>query len=379
MRAISSLIRFFAWVIMIFVVLLMPLALFGRAVGQLLFTEEGLSRALSQNLLDEDVFASVAEEIVSESIITGTGESPEDAYFSQVLTNLDHESWVQVTSLVAPADLMRTTSRDFFSGFYNWLEGETVAPDFSVDLEPWKANIEASKIEVVEVFLDTIPNCSPSDVVAFNSAEDLPFCKPPEPHYSNLLDEISTEISTTLVDLPEEFSLFGDDFAGQQETLQGVARAKQILLLVRSTLRLGWVVVFILFLLAIPMGARSLPGFFKWSGIPLLLAGIGALLLSVIVSMFGGGVLAGLSAPAFSEMPSAVVTPLNAVMTGVVTGIARPILWQSFFLVVLGAGFTTVGYILSRRNYQSEMELPQHSSVMKAEDDDSPSPSGMFG
>ena len=120
--------------------------------------------------------------------------SREDTIIIGMLANLNHDEWVEVIQTIAPVDLMRQTAQEIFGGFYDWLDGPDTYPQIEIDLRDWKYNVQKSTIPVTEIVLAALPNCSASEIQNFD-VEDIPFCKPIEPYYSQLIHAASSEIS----------------------------------------------------------------------------------------------------------------------------------------------------------------------------------------
>ncbi len=61
MKAFSSFFRTIALMLMVFFVIVFPISLLGRSIGQIIFSPNGIVQEAAENLLDADIFASVAE------------------------------------------------------------------------------------------------------------------------------------------------------------------------------------------------------------------------------------------------------------------------------------------------------------------------------
>ena len=61
MKAFSSFFRTIALMLMVFFVIVFPISLLGRSIGQIIFSPNGIVQEVAENLLDADIFASVAE------------------------------------------------------------------------------------------------------------------------------------------------------------------------------------------------------------------------------------------------------------------------------------------------------------------------------
>ena len=61
MKAFSSFFRTIALMLMVFFVIVFPISLLGRSIGKIIFSPNGIVQEVAENLLDADIFASVAE------------------------------------------------------------------------------------------------------------------------------------------------------------------------------------------------------------------------------------------------------------------------------------------------------------------------------
>lgn len=394
MKVISAFFQFLAILLMIFFIIAFPVSLLGRGIGQILFSPGGIVQELAENLLDADVFASVAEELVSQRIQQSDAASPENEYVAAVMSNLNHDDWVEVIQIIAPKELMKQTAQEFIGGFYDWLNGPDPYPQIDIDLRDWKYNVQTSSIPIIETVLSALPNCSASEIANFNATEDIPFCKPIEPYYSQIVDTASTNLSNGLSELPDVYS-FGDLGAqGGGVASESMIQAKQSLRNARNILRFSWLFAFVVFLVAIPMGARSLPGIFIWAGWPLVVSAAFTLVLSLLIILLGGGVVAVLTQGLIGGLPAALLSPLKAAISGVVSVTGAAMLPQAILQFLVGGAALTVGFVWrryrkSRQPTSSEIEeqVPSNQSIaatpeetpnVTAEDDDS-KPTGMFG
>jgi len=390
MKAISKFFRIIAVILMIFFVIAFPISLLGRSVGQFLFSPGGFAQGLAENLLDIDIFASIAEEFFSDLELQIDNSSPDDAFIIGMMANLNHDEWVEVIQTVAPRDLTKQTTQAFFGGFYHWLNGPDPYPQIEIDLRDWKYNIQTSTIPMMEIVLEALPNCSASEIENFN-LEDIPFCKPIEPYYSQFIDIASSDISVRLSELPDDYSLGAQDGGAASESL---LQAKRVLSSARNILRFSWLFAFAVFLIAIPLGARSLPSVFIWAGWLLVVSAAFTLLLSVLIILLGGGAIASLTQGLIDDLPTALYFPMKAAISGVISVTGGVLLIQAVLQFFLGGAALVVGFVWSRsrKSGQSiiseivEPDSPNESVPLiqeemqkeSAQDEDS-KPAGMFG
>ncbi|MCH7480066.1 MAG: hypothetical protein IIC79_01615 [Chloroflexi bacterium] len=388
MKAFSSFFRTIALMLMVFFVIVFPISLLGRSIGQIIFSPNGIVQEVAENLLDADIFASVAEEFFSDLELQIDNSSREDTIIIGMLANLNHDEWVEVIQTIAPVDLMRQTAQEIFGGFYDWLDGPDPYPQIEIDLRDWKYNVQKSTIPVTEIVLAALPNCSASEIQNFD-VEDIPFCKPIEPYYSQLIHAASSEISESLSELPDVYSFGNQDAKGGGAAGESLLLAKQTIRGARTILRFSWLIVFAAFLVAIPLGARSLPSVFMWAGWPLVISATLTLMLSLLIFLLGGDAISVLIKGFTDGLLPSLYSPLKTAISGVLSATRVTLLIQSFLQFFLGGAALLVGFVWSRsrKSQQSniskivEPEPPNELALSTQEEmqDDDSKPTGMFG
>jgi hypothetical protein len=413
MKLISGILKFFAILLMAFVVIALPLALLLRNVSRVMFSPETIVQLLEENVLDADVLASVAQQSVEEADPLG-GRNEENPYAELLqvgFRDLSHDDWVRIFMLISPPELLSQTLKQILKGYYDWIDGTKSVPQIQLDVRPWKRNIINNAVPVVEIVLSKLPHCSPDEIEIYNMSRDtgdysdIPNCRPPEPHYSVILDGAATYVPPEVSKFPDELDV-GKPTLENNRNLDEVRRSLKRMQIGMST---GWIIVLIVFLIAIPMGIRSISDLFKWAGWPLVLAGAWALVISLVLLFFSEGILSGMGGLIFQDAPRIILAPVEAVVSAILIFLSRPLLFQAAVMIVLGGGALVVGVLLSGRErrervtpkpattvvsqpYQASSETVQKPQPQQAtskteptpeeeqedEDDDS-RPTGMFG
>ena len=388
MKAFSSFFRTIALMLMVFFVIVFPISLLGRSIGQIIFSPNGIVQEVAENLLDAVIFASVAEELFSDLELQIDNSSREDTIIIGMLANLNHDEWVEVIQTIAPVELMRQTAQEIFGGFYDWLDGPDPYPQIEIDLRDWKYNVQKSTIPVTEIVLAALPNCSASEIQNFD-VEDIPFCKPIEPYYSQLIHAASSEISESLSELPDVYSFGNQDAKGGGAAGESLLLAKQTIRGARTILRFSWLIVFAAFLVAIPLGARSYPSVFMWAGWPLVISATFTLMLSLLIFLLGGDAISVFIKGFTDGVLPSLNSPLKTAISGVLSATRVTLFIQSFLQLFLGGAALLVGFVWSRsrKSQQSNIskivgpEPPKELALSTQEEmqDDDSNPTGMFG
>lgn len=404
MKLISSFFRFLAFVLVLIFILLLPLSLLARNVGLMLFDREVMVELLGEHLLDSEVAAAAVQEGV-QTMFESTGEveegSEEGAVVNQMvregLTALDEEDWVRLIELIAPKELLTRSLAQAMGGLYEWLDNDEVAPRLMMDLKPWKRNIDRNAVVVMEMVLNALPQCTPAEIQEILlgggavEADAFPMCRPPEPIYSELLSRGAALVPKQLAKSPNVISLGRQLDVAEEELLE----IKNGVRNVRTGLLFGWALVAGLLLLAIPMGARSIVGFFRWVGWPVLIGGILSALVAVLLLISSGVVVENLDR-FFTDIPSAMLIPVEALLSGALETIGGRMLAQAGVLTVLSVmallAALVIAKIQARKAETAEAEtmtaqvLVDEAPGMESkpaeaadEAEDKEHPQGMFG
>lgn len=394
MKFISNVIKFFGGFVMGFVIIALPFVLLFRSIGNIMFSQEEMVQLVNTNVLNPEVLASLTE-----PVIQGYQNDP-DASFTEKLAllgfqNFENNDWVTFYNLIAPSAVTTQTANDLLSGFYNWIDDDTQDfPQISVDLTAWKGTLATNTVPVSVMILDKMPACSAEQLLDYGlsgeiSTENFPLCQPPEPLYSDLLNNLSILVPSVLENFDDVYEFDQQTNLLGQESRTELSQFKSNLRLVRRIANSGWIMLGLIYLVGIVMGARTLPELFRWAGNPLFLTGL-LTMGGAIGLLYVGGELSEILRSTVLTMSDGAFSVFDAVVTSTITSVARPLLPQSVVLIVLGVG----GLIMSvvAKNYSEKKsgasmtssEEPAHEPVIiefpkDDGDDDGEKPSGMFG
>ena len=357
MKFMSRFFRSLAIIFLFVVVISLPISLFMRNASSLLFSPDLLLNFLDENIPDSEDLANIAEFMVENGGLQQSDQEidPWKQLIIGALEEIPHDSWVELFDLIAPQEFVYTAVEQFLTGFYDWLNSTNTneQPGFIVDLKPWKSNMITNVIPAMELVLNSLPQCSPDEVlelslmVVLGDVSSMPQCRPPEPIYSAVL-EIGASIVPSLVEeLPDEMSIGLDLVIDVGGDLQNV---KQMLTKMRLIMRAGWIAVLLLYAVAIPMGARNFGGIFRWAGWPMLLAGIHGLIIYGLTFFFNERIASSFSGYVLSGAPDVVVNLITAINAVLLFEIAKPLLNQAAIMLIVGAGFLVIAISFFNQN-----------------------------
>lgn len=347
------------------VVVLLPLSLFLRDLGQLVFDSETSKQLIKENFLDQDFMSNLAQQTV-QSMLQNLEQSddPENVILQRGMAELGDEDWNQLTQLIAPAELLSETADKFVDAYASWLRSENPLPDLELDLSGWKANLRENDRKVVVIVLAALPECTLQEIA--EQALDgltggdglggvLPLCRPPEPVYSQVLNNADRMVAGITEHAPDQINV--SDLPIQNT--DNIVAFKDNLNRARLVLNWSWLMVAGLGGLAVAMAARSWPSALRWSGRPLLFASLLTTLFGALILLVAGGLSADIIVRVFEKGPSFLPVLISGAGAGALVLVGRPLLFQGLALLVLSIVAIKMANTMDRRAPQLQ-EMPEN-------------------
>lgn len=389
MKIISSFLKFFGILIVLFVVFSLPLALLARNIGELVFSSENMLEILNATVLDSELMADIATEAFSDSdlMINNPDENSITLIIFSSLTNLEHEEWVALINMIAPPELISETIGEIIVGYYQWLDNDSLSPSILVNVGQWKNNVRSNAAPVFELVLNTLPLCTAQQLVEFSNsgdlstAESLPLCLPPEPFYSSLINVSASAVPARLDEFPDVIDLG----TGLDSNIPFLSAVKQNIRLLRSLFKYSWLAIVFLYFLAIPLGTRSIKSFFYWSGFPLLLAGVFLMIAAILTSLSAQIINFGSEGAQIEGIGAILVGVFNALAGLIVSEIAKPLYFQAGLLLGIGVVGVVIGMIMPNKAANDQIQNAHQSGMVPKPEpfltnyEDSEKPTGKFG
>lgn len=205
-----------------------------------------------------------------------------------------------------------------------------------VGLGSLNEQLAANSAGMVDQYFGTLPDCTFLDALGMaggllgGGGGELPKCNPPE----RVREAIAVPLRAALEEqlgqmIPASVSLTS---AGG-----GVGDLFSALGGLRVAAELTPLIALFLFGLLVLVAVRSWRDLLRWSGLPLLIAGILALLVGLLIGPAGGGFLNGVVLARLSASASLALTQLlGQVTAAVANGLARPIIMDALLVSLLG-------------------------------------------
>src|SRR3989304_2346915 len=169
---INAILRFFAFLILIFFVSALPLRLVRGDVGALIFDPETTKTLVRDNLLNSELIASLARQ-TTEQMLGGEVESQVTAetaaqgqLIQRALAELSGEDWQRITELAVPENLIEQSLNEVVDAYTSWLNSDQPFPDAQLNLQSWKENTAAHAADVMKVILDALPECTAEEAAS---------------------------------------------------------------------------------------------------------------------------------------------------------------------------------------------------------------------
>ena len=237
----------------------------------------------------------------------------------------------------------------------------------------WKSNLKTNLLPAIEMVMYTLPECSAEQQQVFlqggQLAADAPSCRPSEPTYSLFIEQAETAVPALIDDMQDEYSF--DKQLSENEQIDWIG-LKQRLIELATVTQFSWVVALVMFVIAIPLAARTFSGVFHAAGWPVLLAGILTLLLSLLLIVFaqGGMVQINPMTGLVKSSPEVVARPAARFIADGLRFIARPLLMEGAALIFLGGVAIIIGIVVASRSKQ-KVESPGGGAIDTATGDQS--------
>lgn len=287
-----------------------------------------------QHLLDES--AAIADSKENEAL-NDQGDSK----------NIDSKALLQAITPAIPPEFLQTQTEQVIDGFYAWLQGDTVQPEFSFSLKEQADEIGLALIPEIKRQISAMPTCAtPAEVMAQQGKDPLDAdCLPPGFPINEEAQRYATEF-VNKADGPIQSEFTGDDLDLSSEALLNAPTAFETLELMPTFF---WAFLFAFGAIAILTARRWQRGF-KEVGLMLIVSGGFLFIVSFVASRLAnapGKFLAGKSEgdAMQSEALRNIIEPLAKVVTA---DIASSLMMFSGIVLLLGVISFATGWQLGK-------------------------------
>jgi hypothetical protein len=264
------------------------------------------------------------------------------------------------------ATLLQQNTEKFLDGTYNWLDGKTPQPVFSLDFSGAKKQLAEGIGNYVKTRLAGLPVCpAGTDLSSYDLFNDN--CRPlgvdPTAQGKNVTDQLLNDqsflpnpvVTPKTLTIKEDLSSVGSDSASPTVNLFQQSQIKQLPKYYRWS-RLAPFVFGILVLICVMLVLWSSPSMsqgFSRVGFSLIWTG-GLLIFSVFMFSFASGRLKG----SFGTGQSAELKVLtSSLIDAIFSDVNNVLLWFGISFAAVGSGALFLGYTLRKRAGVGEYNL----------------------
>ena len=198
----------------------------------------------------------------------------------EFMKNLTRDDWERLIRTLLPQDLMQSMTEEALEQVFAYSNGETDSASMSLVLLKERLASQTGR-DVIELLVTAQPPCTEEELVQMNARVsggegEMVLCNPPKDRYSTLVSDMQNELAGLVAEMPDEAVLIKpatDKVAGtdagpfDQDPLT-------VLRYIRLGFRFSPLLPLGILLLVTVFGVRSLKGWLRWWGIPMLIAGL---------------------------------------------------------------------------------------------------------
>lgn len=380
----DRILKFFAIVMAIGLIISLPLALAGRSFGRVIFKPSVLTGIVRENVIGSGALQDFLQEGTLGREIFGVlaeGDGDIGRYFAYLSAGERQE----ILLALLPPDWIENQFSGVIRSFFSWLDSDMPSPEIELDARPLKAKLLGGGITAfVDIVVDSWPSCTPEQGEALEQAffegGMLPreLCEPPEPMRSRVVDLASIGFEEQVRKLPESIPL------GADAPVDEFVMLKDQLLFLRAISLWGWMLPLSLLGVIMALAIRKWRDFGRWWGVPLILGGLGTLFFAMIL---GAGRDRWITTWSSGMIPSGFLHEILATTLNALYGAGLRPLWLQGFLVLI---FGSMLWFVSRRGKErvapvAVEELEIQTKILdrspEEDEDDEPGepPEGIFG
>jgi len=318
----------------------LPAALILVNSENLLFKSATYEQALQTTGLYARLPALLSRQI-SSGLVNASGQ-PGGPDYLKLLSAKDLEDLINVA---IPPEQMQALAGQILDQGFDYLDGKT--DSVSISLVAFKADFGANSAQAIRRILAGQPDCSPQALIGIaiqiasgQQSLGAALCNPPAQVLSALMPMLSQGLQTEIATLPDSLPLFTT--ADQPGLRPAVQRA-------RLVMRLSLLVPLALLLLVTVLVVRSLRGWLRWWGLPLLSAGAIGLLAGLLVAPITGLILAA-ALPWMPAWLAGLVAALPDVPLAVTRQVAEALISQSLAILIVGLALSLAALVTRSRN-----------------------------
>ncbi len=360
----NAIFKFFAFILAGILILALPISLLANNLGNVIFNEEEFKGISNQMIVNSEVVPAALEFVTNQqageiSSKLGETERPEGRGLNlyNLIFAMKDDDWIKFKEALLSDDVITDWVEGTVHSLFAWLDSEDAVPLIVWNMEPLIQKMAGPPgDEAVEAFYNSLQDCSDlqMDEMRTQAGEPLPRAKMVEelcklstfPHTEQI--QVYNDVMQMVVDAtPKEFNATQALLNGRDQ-IRGAYTLKWQLRSWRYRMDTSLLYPLSLLFLILIFGVRSMEALGQWWGIPLIGGSLIALLSSLLSGTLWRGFLTG-NLPENIPKTSLLYYQIIESTSRVISPVFNPRIWQSFVLLLIGAGLFTMSFILRVR------------------------------
>ena len=282
--------------------------------------------------------------ILANAVTTVVTQNPNLPTFVKTLTAANWES--TIASVLPPQELKVITDEalDSIFDYINRRNNSVV-----ISVIPLKSHLVGpSGVEVVKQILRAQPACTPEQLQAialgFLTGGDILLCSPPEDVVALLTPVIESQIQFLSVAIPDQITLVPEALSDTPSDPRPKLNNLRLILLFSPLLPVAFLIAITIF------AVRDFKGWLNWWGWPLMLTGMGSLLVAWLGSPIVALIVRGfIQIQGARFIPPILLATLEETASSVTSEILYPVVIGGLILAILGFTMAVMALFVARR------------------------------
>ncbi len=258
-----------------------------------------------------------------------------------MMQGMSAQAWDEFFRTLLPQDVLKAMGDDALNSVFAYWNMQTDSAEIS--LLPLKAGMVSNAgAQAVFTLLKTQPDCTLRQVgqmtIDLLSSSEIQFCNPPEEMIPLLKPVVQGQMQAAALAIPDQFTIISAPPENDpRQKLQNV----------RMIMRLSPILPLGFLLLMTILAVNSLKSWLKWWGIPFIITGVLAGLMSLSGAPVIGAVFHRMLVnrmPVY--LPTIMLDYASNLASAMVQTLLNPVLWQGIILALIGSAMVMGAYFI---------------------------------
>ena len=276
-----------------------------------------------------------------------TGEENEENPLASLSKNMTAKDWENFIIALIPPEDIKNISEETIDEIFEYLNGNTNAA--IIPLGKFKERLTSDDgTDAIMALIKAQPDCSATDLLklsGFSGEQEMVFCNPPEITTPVLRAAVASQLNAFVNEIPDKKILLA-----KSTNKESLFETQSLRILMRLSPILPITLLFFITLLVV----RTLQTWLRWWGIPLFIAGVIALIFSLMTGpllqiLFSMPLIQGIS----MEVSGSVIQLIYDLFTTIIHRLVENIALYALITTTLGLGMT-IGSIFAKRADKSK-------------------------